>query len=68
MRSEWRTHVIRAAVRTAEANGEAEVKVTLTEQYLRNAGHVARERAVVAGVRLGAVLSAALRDDASPRD
>ena len=49
---------IRAAIRAAEESGQRdEVRVVVDEDYRRNAGHLARRRAVQAGFRLARLLS-----------
>ena len=43
---------VRAAIRAAEANGDEEVTVKLSKEYLQAAGTIARRRVVEAGWRL----------------
>ena len=51
------------AVKAAEANGAVgEVKLTVTDDYRRNAGALARQGAVIAGVRLGELLKQAISE------
>ena len=46
------TRDVRAAIRAAEESGEDAVKASISEEYLRAAGQLARRRAVTAGARL----------------